>query len=202
MLTFGNFLNKMPTYMSAHGGELGERRRFSRTAGLTILVGLVALSGPVSAAETVRFSMLPTFLKTPDAVSVTGADPGSVLLPRQNDEALDRHRSPGIPGTDTMALAAVPAPAPAGSRPAERSRLDFVLSPGDLDGAIAGNEETEAVEELDGRFFTNPLEEIEKGEEGNYAGLTARIGKFTHYFQNRGGSWRNTGSPGTWSTWR
>ena len=186
MLTFGNCLNKMAAYMSAHGGGLGERRRYASAAGLTILVGLLALSSQVSAVETGRFSVLPTFLKTPDAVFDTGADPGSVLLPSQNDEASDRHRSPGIPGTATMALAAVPAPAPAGSRPAERSRLDFVLSPGDLDGAIAGNEETEAVEELDGRFFTNPLEEIEKGEEGNYAGLTPQIGKFIHYFQNRG----------------
>ena len=145
-----------------------ERRRFARAAGLTFLVGLLAISGPVLATETERFSPLPTFLQTPGAVSASAATPGWVLRP-------------GIPATSAMVLANV-----AAGSPAERPRLDFVLSPGDLDGAIPGNEEAEAVEELESWFFNNPLEEIEKGEEGNYAGLTAQIGKFIHYFQNRG----------------
>lgn len=168
MLTSRNCSNNMATYMTVRGGGLRERRRFARAAGLTFLVGLLAISGPVSATETGRFSPLPTFLQTPGAVSASAATPGWVLRP-------------GIPATSAMVLANV-----AAGSPAERPRLDFVLSPGDLDGAIPGNEEAEAVEELESWFFNNPLEEIEKGEEGNYAGLTARIGKFIHYFQNRG----------------
>lgn len=168
MLTSRNCSNNMATYMTVRGGGLRERRRFARAAGLTFLVGLLAISGPVSATETERFSPLPTFLQTPGAVSASAATPGWVLRP-------------GIPATSAMVLANV-----AAGSPAERPRLDFVLSPGDLDGAIPGNEEAEAVEELESWFFNNPLEEIEKGEEGNYAGLTAQIGKFIHYFQNRG----------------
>ena len=65
---------------------------------------------------------------------------------------------------------------------------DLVLSPKDVEGEIARNEEPEAVEERDGGFFANAAEEIDKGDEGNYAGLTASIDKFIRYFQSRGRS--------------
>jgi peptidoglycan lytic transglycosylase D len=67
-----------------------------------------------------------------------------------------------------------------------QARADVVLSPKDLEVEVPAAEETEAVEELDSRFFMNPLEEIEKGADGNYAGLTPRIEKFIVYFQTRG----------------
>jgi len=69
-----------------------------------------------------------------------------------------------------------------------KKETDLVLSPKDVEGEIARNEEPEAVGERDGGFFANVPEEIDKGNEGNYAGLTSRIEKFILYFQNRGRS--------------
>jgi len=69
-----------------------------------------------------------------------------------------------------------------------KKETDLVLSPKDVEGEIARNEEPEAGEERDGGFFANAPEEIDKGNEGNYAGLTGRIEKFILYFQSRGRS--------------
>jgi membrane-bound lytic murein transglycosylase D len=63
---------------------------------------------------------------------------------------------------------------------------DLVMSPKDVEGEIARNEEPETGEERDGGFFANAPDEIDRGEEGNYAGLTSRIEKFIRYFQNKG----------------
>lgn len=65
-------------------------------------------------------------------------------------------------------------------------RSDVVLSPTELEGQVPASEEPEPVEELDGRFFANPLEEMQKGKEGTYAGLTGRIERFIRYFQTKG----------------
>jgi len=63
---------------------------------------------------------------------------------------------------------------------------DLVLSPRDIDGQLDGNVEGEPVVELDAGYFVNAPEEIEKGEDGSYAGLTLRIDKFIRYFQTKG----------------
>lgn len=63
---------------------------------------------------------------------------------------------------------------------------DLVLSQQDVDVQVEQNEVVEPVAELDAEFFVNALEEIEKGEDGSYAGLTRRIDKFIRYFQTKG----------------
>jgi len=80
---------------------------------------------------------------------------------------------------------------PAGTVPTlivlrEEKESDLVLSPREIDGHLAGDVEAEPVVELDAEFFANAPEEIEKGEDGSYAGLTTRIDKFIRYFQIKG----------------
>lgn len=96
------------------------------------------------------------------------------------------HPAPAMQGL--LPASSLPFPvATAGERDGgAQSPSDVVLSPKDLEGEVPAGEDPEAVEELDSRFFANPLEEIEKGKDGNYAGLIARIEKFIRYFQTRG----------------
>ncbi|MGA7104927.1 MAG: LysM peptidoglycan-binding domain-containing protein [Candidatus Deferrimicrobiaceae bacterium] len=68
----------------------------------------------------------------------------------------------------------------------EEKEADLVLSPRDIDGQLAGDVEGEPVVELDAGFFVDAPGEIEKGEDGSYAGLMRRIDKFTRYFQTKG----------------
>ena len=68
----------------------------------------------------------------------------------------------------------------------EEKEADLVLSPRDIDGQLAGDVEGDPVVQLDAEFFDNAPEEIEKGKDGSYAGLTRRIDKFTRYFQTKG----------------
>ena len=86
---------------------------------------------------------------------------------------------------------AAPAPPSAAKAPylialREEKQDDLVLSPRDVDGQLAGDADAEPVVELDAGYFINAVEEIEKGEDGTYAGLTRRIDKFIRYFQNKG----------------
>jgi peptidoglycan lytic transglycosylase D len=86
---------------------------------------------------------------------------------------------------------AAPATPPAAKVPylvalRDEKQEDLVLSPRDVDGQLAGDSEAEPVVELDAGYFVNAAEEIEKGEDGSYAGLTRRIDKFIRYFQNKG----------------
>ncbi len=82
-----------------------------------------------------------------------------------------------------------PSDVPAAVSPAQRGKerdSDRVLSPRDVDEEIARYEEPEPIEELDDGFFDNAPVEVDKGKEGNYAGLTGRIEKFIRYFQTKG----------------
>jgi len=136
-----------------------------RAAGVTIFAGFWLWGCPVPAMETPLLSPLPPFLSGSagenPAFSVSG-----------DEELLD---SP-----------LVPAPAPAAPEDLVQARSDVVLSPTELEGQVPAGEDPEGIEELDSRFFDNPLEEMEKGEDGTYAGLTGRIEKFIRYFQTRG----------------
>jgi len=62
---------------------------------------------------------------------------------------------------------------------------DLVLSPNDVAGRMEAGEDAEPVVVLDGEFFANAPEEVEKGTDGSYANLTRRIDKFIHYFQTK-----------------
>jgi membrane-bound lytic murein transglycosylase D len=88
-------------------------------------------------------------------------------------------------------FAAPPEPPPAGTASflvvlREEKEPDLVLSQRDVEVLVERNEEAEPVVALDAAFFANAPEEIEKGADGSYAGLTRRIDKFIRYFQTRG----------------
>lgn len=67
---------------------------------------------------------------------------------------------------------------------------DRVLSPRDVDLEVTKNLSEDAVTEAEGlmgeSFFDTASMEVEKGEEGLFAGLTSPIEKFIRYFQTRG----------------
>jgi len=165
---------------------VGAAHRFLRATGLTILVGSWIWGCPVSAAETPPFTPLPPYLAVSAAAPLIPANfvhvstdhpvrGGGPLLPRSDMAGVVPASTPRFPG------------AIAGKRDdGSHARSDVVLSPKELEGEVPPGEDPDAVEELDSRFFTNPLEEIEKGNDGNYAGLTGRIEKFIRYFQTRG----------------
>ena len=92
-----------------------------------------------------------------------------------------------------MAISAAPsvsAPgtnAPAQSLSPPEKEQDLVLAPGDVDSRVPGGKDAEAEEGGAGEtFFADAPEEIGKGENGLYAGLTTRIDKNVSYFQGRG----------------
>jgi membrane-bound lytic murein transglycosylase D len=92
-----------------------------------------------------------------------------------------------------LALAAEPsvsapnANAPVLSLPASEKEQDLVLAPGDVDSRVPAGKDAEAEEGGAGEtFFADAPEEIGKGENGLYAGLTGRIDKNVSYFQGRG----------------
>jgi len=139
--------------------------RILKAAGLTIFAGFWLWGCPVSAVEPPLFSPLPSFL----TASAAGIPDSAVS---DNEESLEAPLAP----------AAIP------EEPDDlvQARSDVVLSPTELEGQVPPVEESESVEEIDSRFFANPLEEMEKGKDGTYAGLTGRIEKFIRYFQTRG----------------
>ncbi len=86
---------------------------------------------------------------------------------------------------------AAPTESPSGVAPflvvlGDEKEADLVLSARDIDLQVGRNEDADPVVELDAEFFTNAPEEIEKGDDGSYAGLTRRIDKFIRYFQTKG----------------
>ncbi len=151
----------------------------------------------------------------PDGLPPWKAEPAAVPLPepdRMEAAAESAPRSiplfssvlagldgsvPGGGGTDgssigrvVIPLAAPPAPS-AGAASflsvlRDEKEPDLVLSQQDVDVVVERNEVAEPVVELDAEFFLNAQEEIDKGEDGSYAGLTRRIDKFIRYFQARG----------------
>lgn len=185
-LTYGKYPNKMMAYMCSSGGKVPGYHRFLRAAGMTIFAGFWLWSCPVSAAEPPLFSPLPAFLAASAAVPGIPPDPAPAFLAHRGGEGIPP--SPVFAGGRFLPASAMPFPAAAaGERDdGKGSRPDVVLSPKELEGEVPSGEDSDAVEELDSRFFANPLEEIEKGEDGNYAGLTGRIGKFIRYFQTKG----------------
>ncbi len=76
---------------------------------------------------------------------------------------------------------------PSLSRPSTEKEQDLVLSPGDVDSRLIVGRDAEPDEGgAADTFFADAPQEIGKGENGLYAGLTDRIDKNVYYFQNRG----------------
>ena len=85
--------------------------------------------------------------------------------------------SPGVPAENGPVLSA----------PSSEKEQDLVLSPKDVDSRVTADKDADAEEGgAADTFFADAPEEIDKGENGLYAGLTDRIDKNVHYFQNRG----------------
>lgn len=81
----------------------------------------------------------------------------------------------------------LPANVPVLSGPPSEKEQDLVLSPGDVDSHLSVAKEAESEDGGAGEaFFTDAPEEIGKGENGIYAGLTDRIDRNVRYFQGRG----------------
>jgi membrane-bound lytic murein transglycosylase D len=164
---------------------LSAERSYLVLAFLTIFVSLVSFAAPVRAGEKETFStpLLSGVLSVPP---VSGKEAPAVPGPLSLSD-------PGAAASEeAKAVVPVSPLVPQGqgalSSPAEKEEKgsDLVLSPKDVEGEIARNEEPEAVEELDRGFFTNAPDEVEKGREGSYAGLSGRIEKFIRYFQTKG----------------
>ncbi len=141
---------------------------------VTIIVGILALSaqsfgGDIGAPPTAW----------PDAslaASETGYTPPASPAP--------------VPKAPEPAAAKPPAAnVPPPSSPPSDKEHDLVLSPKDVESrvTVGKDAEAEADEGPAGEtFFVDAPEEIGKGENGLYAGLTARIDKNVRYFQGRG----------------
>ena len=159
--------------------------RFVRATGLTIFAGFWLWGCPVSAADLPRISLLPQFLAASAAVPSLSSNFAPVFPAHPESGVAGSPRS-GRAGLVLASTQQVPAATAETREEGTDARSDVVLSPKELEGEVPPGEDPEAVEEIDSRFFANPLEEIGKGEDGNYAGLTARIEKFIRYFQTRG----------------
>ncbi len=140
-----------------------------------------------------------------DAVAAeSSAAPELGMLPKTPEPARPSSPAPAPASPSAAAPAPVPTPQPsAGSAqpsqvaspknanvpvlsapPAEQ---DLVLSPSDVDSRVTATKEPEPDEVAPiNAFFADAPEEIGKGENGLYAGLTDRIDKNVRYFQGRG----------------
>ncbi len=143
---------------------------------VTIIVGILAFSAQsfgadVAAAQPAR----------PESTLLAGASPS------------DSQTSMSTPALNVPAPADAPAAAsprrdsPAISAPPSEKERDLVLSPKDVESRVTADKDVEADEgPTADTFFADAPEEVGKGENGLYAGLTDRIDKNVHYFQNRG----------------
>ena len=101
--------------------------------------------------------------------------------------------APKVPAAPALSIPAQNLPAPAAvptasfvAPPSEKAS-DRVLSPGEVDLQVTKNIEDDPEEEGMGEaFFASASTEVEKGKGGAFSGITSPIGKFIHYFQNRG----------------
>jgi len=119
--------------------------------------------------------------------------------PGNANAAREAARQPVVP----LRPASAPAPGATGFPLAVPSRLpplpqasfivppsekapDRVLSPGEVDQQVSSNQEEDVEAEKQDDFFDIASEEVEKGKDGRFAGLTNPIEKFIRYFQNKG----------------
>jgi len=184
-LTKGNLPNKITRYICPPGGELSAKRSLLFLASLPFFVILVTMPTWAGAAEKEN---LPTpwlsSVLTPRVSFGKAALAATGPVPVPGPAAPEKGKA-GVPLSPLVATGQGALSPPEGEG---KKETDLVMSPKDVEGEIARNEEPDTVEERDGGFFANVPEEIDKGNEGNYAGLTGRIEKFTRYFQSRGRS--------------
>jgi len=184
-LTQRELPNKITLYICPVGGDLSVERSYLVLAFLTIFVSLVSIAAPVRAGEKGNSTApwLSGVLSVPPASGKEAPDVPGPLSSSDPGAAASGEAKAVVP-----VFPLVPEGQDALSSPAvkEEKGSDLVLSPKDVEGEIGRNEEPEAVEELDSRFFTNAPDEVEKGDDGSHAGLMSRIDKFIRYFQTKG----------------
>jgi len=166
---------------------LSAERSYLVLAFLTIFVSMVSIAAPVRAGEkgTLSAPWLSGVLSVPPASGKEApAVPGPLSLSDPGAAASGKAKA-GVPVSPLVSQGQGALFSPAEK---EEKGSDLVLSPKDVEGEIARNEEPEAVSELDGGFFTNAPDEVGKGDDGSHAGLMSRIDKFIRYFQNKGRS--------------
>lgn len=179
-MTRENLPNNIGIYIGSPGGELRGIRAFLLIPLVTFFVSLV----PIRAAAVQKAPASAPWL--PRALSPTAAYGG------ETPAAIPGPGSISQPSGPERTHVSVPLrPGIAHGTSADRGKRgdqdpDLVLSPGEVDGEVAGKMEPEPVEELNGDYFANAPDEIGKGDEGSHAGLTGRIDKFIRYFQTRG----------------
>ncbi|RJP18494.1 MAG: LysM peptidoglycan-binding domain-containing protein [Deltaproteobacteria bacterium] len=124
----------------------------------------------------------------PSQASAPGTVPATSPSP---DPASGKPADPAATAKPLTPAAAAGAPAPAAvpsliAPPSEKAK-DRVLSPGELDVEVTRILVAEDEDERIGDdFFDNASEEVGKGKEGVFAGLTRPIDKFLRYFQTTG----------------
>ncbi|MHB1011488.1 MAG: LysM peptidoglycan-binding domain-containing protein [Desulfobacteria bacterium] len=157
------------------------------------------------------YEAIPLATVTPDVPAAVPAPPAPKVPPAQAPSVPVRNLHPsaaaGVPSTpwvpsvlapsvraqDPPAPAALPSRLPAVpaasfvASPSEKAS-DRVLSPDEVDRQVTKNLEDVPEEEegMGEAFFTTASMEVEKGKGGAFSGITNPIGKFIHYFQNRG----------------
>ena len=164
---------------------MSAERSYLVLAFLTIFVSLVSIAAPVRAGEKGN-SSAPWLSGVFSVPLVSVKEAPAVPGPLSSSEPGAAASGEGKAVVPVFPLALEGQGALSSPAVKEEKESDLVLSPKDVEGEIARNEEPEAVEELDSGFFTNAPDEVEKGREGSYAGLTGRIEKFIRYFQTKG----------------
>ncbi len=176
-------------------------RRIIGTPAVALLLALLVAvpfdagaTGPASARRTPGEPALPVAgpsdsphgnVPVPPPVSVHAPGPAtaqnlvSVLVPKMRQTVPVRTvRPPYRPGAQPLDASPV--------APASEKETDRVISPVEVDIQVSANLAEEPAEGVRDEFFDTASEEVEKGRDGVFAGLTNPIDKFIRYFTNRG----------------
>lgn len=146
--------------------------------GVTVFVSLVMFSAPGVAGEpqvSQSASEQAAWEKAAQAFSESGPMPGPAS-----------QSVPAQPGTLSPPSAHPPAPHAVPAPSSEEKQKDRVLSRGEVDLELSKDREEEPGPAKP--FFVSAKKEDETRDADLYAGLTNRIDKFIHYFQNKGRS--------------
>ena len=152
------------------------RRVFGAQAGALLLAILVSLPAAAGADATSARSAAGDAL----ASAVSPYVPSQIAVPAP---AVQVPMAPLTPPRHALPLQP---PHPSLVAPASEKVADRVLSPGDVDRQVSTNLSEEAAESDADDFFANASVEVEKGKDGEFAGLTNPIDKFLRYFTHTG----------------
>jgi len=155
---------------------LGRRIPGTLACVVTIIVGILAFSAQSFGADIA----VPQSAWPESTLAAAPSASGPQSSPAATPKAPEPASAPAPAATPRVE-------APSLTAPSSEKEQDLVLSPKDVDSRLTVGKEAEADEGPPAdTFFADAPEEVGKGENGLYAGLTDRIDKNVHYFQNRG----------------